>query len=255
MAPGGLLGGCQSSAGIGTGPALPPAPLPFPHPPPSFSPGQRCGAVFTSVLYVEQWCEEQFGRPTLGAIDFRDADTVSQQHGWQGGPLREVLTPVALSDAPPRGAAAGRVQRDERARWDLRRGSLQQGAVPTRPQPPPGGVELCAADRGRAAEGGGAGARDGNPGSASAPRLSAPLPDPLPDPPPPPARPPLRGGVEDGQVGHAPPPPTDQSYHAALYTCLKARGDKDEHAFSSSLQRAQEVGPTPLTPLQGGAEP
>lgn len=52
-----------------------------------------------------------------------------------------------------------------------------------------------------------------------------------------------------GKWDMPPPPPADQSYHAALYTCLKARGEKDEHAFSSSMQRAQEVGPTPPLPL------
>lgn len=33
---------------------------------------QKCGAYFTSALYVDYWCEENFGRLTLGEPDFSD---------------------------------------------------------------------------------------------------------------------------------------------------------------------------------------
>jgi hypothetical protein len=29
----------------------------------------RCGAPFTALLYVEQWCEEQLGECTMDGID------------------------------------------------------------------------------------------------------------------------------------------------------------------------------------------
>ncbi len=38
--------------------------------------GQRCGAYFTTVLYMENWCEETFGRLTLGEPDFSINDAV-----------------------------------------------------------------------------------------------------------------------------------------------------------------------------------
>jgi ataxia telangiectasia mutated family protein len=37
---------------------------------------QRCGAYFTTVLYMENWCEETFGRLTLGEPDFSITDAV-----------------------------------------------------------------------------------------------------------------------------------------------------------------------------------
>lgn len=37
---------------------------------------QQCSAFFTSLLYVEHWCEQQFGELTLGAPDFSDEDQV-----------------------------------------------------------------------------------------------------------------------------------------------------------------------------------
>jgi hypothetical protein len=37
---------------------------------------QRCGAYFTTVLYMENWCEETFGRLTLGEPDFSINDAV-----------------------------------------------------------------------------------------------------------------------------------------------------------------------------------
>ncbi len=38
--------------------------------------GQCCGAYFTTVLYMENWCEETFGRLTLGEPDFSINDAV-----------------------------------------------------------------------------------------------------------------------------------------------------------------------------------
>ncbi|MCO5564113.1 hypothetical protein L7F22_017769 [Adiantum nelumboides] len=35
---------------------------------------QKCGAYFTSALYVEHWCEEKFGRLSLGDPDFSDEE-------------------------------------------------------------------------------------------------------------------------------------------------------------------------------------
>jgi ataxia telangiectasia mutated family protein len=37
---------------------------------------QRCGAYFTTVLYMENWCEETFGRLTLGEPDFSINDAL-----------------------------------------------------------------------------------------------------------------------------------------------------------------------------------
>lgn len=37
---------------------------------------QRCAAYFTTVLYVEHWCEESFGGLTLGEPDFSNDDGV-----------------------------------------------------------------------------------------------------------------------------------------------------------------------------------
>lgn len=38
---------------------------------------QICGSYFTSVLYVEHWCEEHFGNLTLGSPDFSPQEEVN----------------------------------------------------------------------------------------------------------------------------------------------------------------------------------
>lgn len=40
---------------------------------------QSCGSYFTSVLYVEHWCEDHFSYLTLGSPDFSHSEMVSQE--------------------------------------------------------------------------------------------------------------------------------------------------------------------------------
>ena len=38
---------------------------------------QKCGAYFTSALYIEHWCEEKYGSLSLGEPDFSDDEEVN----------------------------------------------------------------------------------------------------------------------------------------------------------------------------------
>ncbi|XP_047341337.1 serine/threonine-protein kinase ATM [Impatiens glandulifera] len=55
-----------------------------------------CGACFSSVLYVEYWCEEYFNRLTLGSPDFSILDTLPEHVGVLVSAVTHINEPDSL---------------------------------------------------------------------------------------------------------------------------------------------------------------